>query len=114
MLTPCSFLFLIFFSFVFSLFLSILGKSKSGRNGEPIFNVFDGLLADIESLRNTGPEASEWDDDEDVYNTPEAARARIAFDVKALRDEVWTGERERWEGVGTREEGRRRERKCHV
>ena len=68
----------------------LVTKFKSGkigsRNGEPIFNVFDGLLADIESLRSTDLEDA-WIDAADL-NTPEAARARIAVDVKALRDEV--------------------------
>jgi hypothetical protein len=54
--------------------------------------VFDGLLADIESLRNTDAQEGEWDAED--LDTPEAARARIAIDVKALREEV-LGERER-------------------
>lgn len=69
----------------------MLGSAtKSSRNGEPIFNVFDGLLADIESLRTTGPRDGEDYSDDDVYNTPEAARARIAVDVQALREEAHT------------------------
>lgn len=71
--------------FIYLFFCTV--TSKTARNGEPIFNVFDGLLADIESLR-TGPRDGEDYNEDDVYNTPEAARARIAVDVQALREEV--------------------------
>jgi hypothetical protein len=40
-------------------------------------------------LRSTGPQEGEWDEADEVYNTPEATRARIAIDVQALREEVW-------------------------